>query len=247
MRIGKYQFKPRLIPTILVLVLLPVLLRLGFWQLARANEKRAIIAEQHAKLALPPKVIDRPLRDTANLQFHRLQVTGTFLVKYQVYIDNKIHQNKVGYDIVTPMRIGSSEQYVLVDRGWVPMGASRAELPQIDTPKQEVSIVGIAKYNTKDVVSFGDGNRSNQGWPAVVRWVDIKAISKETKLNLLPFMLLLDPQSQYGYVREWKFINMPPEKHVSYAVQWFAMAFALVVIYLVVNLKRISKTEKDDE
>jgi surfeit locus 1 family protein len=247
MRIGIYQFRPRLIPTILFLVLLPVLLRLGFWQIARAQEKREIIAAQNAKLALPPKVIDQPLVDVGNLQYHRLQVKGTFVAKYQVYIDNKIHQNQVGYDVVTPMRIGNSQQYVLVDRGWIPMGASRSELPMITTPKQDVSIVGIAKYNTKDVVSFGDANRSNTGWPAVVRWVNIKAIASETKLDLLPFMLLLDPQSQYGYVREWKFINMPPEKHISYAVQWFAMAFVLVVIYLVVNLKRISKTEKHDE
>lgn len=247
MRIGKYQFKPRLIPTILFLVLLPVLIRLGYWQLERANEKRVIIAEQNAKLAMSPKIIDQRLVDTGNLQFHRLQITGTFLNKYQVFIDNKIHQNKAGYEVVTPMRIGHSQQYVLVDRGWVPMGTSRSTLPSIETPMQEVTILGIAKYHTKDVVSFGDANRSNKGWPAVVRWVDIKALAKETKLDLLPFMLLLDPHAQFGYVREWKFINMPPEKHVSYAVQWFAMAAALVVIYLVVNLKRISKTEKQDE
>jgi len=246
MRIGKFQFKPRLVPSIMFLVLLPVLVRLGFWQLARADEKRAIIATQNAKLALPPKVIDQPLSDAGNLQFHHLLVKGTFDTRYLVYIDNKIQQNKVGYEIVIPMRIGNSQQYVLVDRGWIPMGTSRSVLPAVDTPTQEDSVLGIAKYNTKDVVSFGDANRSNKGWPAVVRWVDIKALEKETKLNLLPFMLLLDPQAQYGYVRDWKFINMPPEKHISYAVQWFTMAFALVVIYLVVNLKRLSKTEKHD-
>jgi surfeit locus 1 family protein len=120
-------------------------------------------------------------------------------------------------------------------------------LPKVQTPQHEVSVVGIAKYHTRDVASFGVGNRSNTGWPALVRWVDIKAIAKQTKLDLLPFMLLLDPKSQYGYVREWKFINMPPAKHIAYAVQWFAMALALVVIYLVVNLKRTVNTEKHDD
>ncbi|MEJ2361814.1 MAG: SURF1 family protein [Gammaproteobacteria bacterium] len=247
MRIGNYQFRPRLIPTIMVLILLPILLRLGFWQISRANEKRAIIAEEHAKMALPPRLIDRPLADAQGLRFHRLQIDGKFFDKYQIFIDNKIHQDRVGYDVVTPMQIGSSNQYVLVNRGWVPMGRTRADLPVIKTPKTDISIVGIAKYHTKDVVSFGDGNRSNKGWPAVVRWVDIKAIAKETKLDLVPFMLLLDPKSPYGYVRHWKFINMPPAKHMSYAVQWFAMAAALVIIYLVVNLKHMSKTEKDDD
>lgn len=196
---------------------------------------------------MPAKVIDSTLDDAGNLQFHRLEIHGTFVSAYQVFIDNKVRQDKVGYDVVTPMRIRNSQQYVLVNRGWVPMGVSRSDLPVIDTPQQEVTIVGIAKYHTRDVVSFGDANRSNRGWPAVVRWVDIKAIAKETKLDLLPFMVLLDPQAQYGYVREWKFINMPPEKHISYAVQWFAMAAALILIYLVVNIKRIGKTEKYDE
>lgn len=244
MRIGKYQFKPRLIPSIAVLILLPVLIKLGFWQLARANQKRVIIAQLNAKMALPPRLIDHPLANSEGLQFQHLQVRGSFLTKYQIFIDNKIHQDRVGYDVVTPMRVASSRQYILVDRGWVPRGESRAVLPKIDTPQQEVSIVGIVKYHTRDVASFGVGNRSNSGWPAIVRWVDIKAITKETKLDFLPFMLLLDPKSHYGYVREWKFINMPPAKHISYAVQWFAMAIALLVIYLVVNLKRLGKTEK---
>lgn len=246
MRIGKYQFRPRLIPSIAVLILLPVLVRLGFWQLARANEKRTIIAEQKAKMALPPRLIDHLMANTEGLQFHHLRVRGHFDTKYQIFIDNKIHQDKVGYDVVTPLRIANSQQYVLVNRGWVPMIKSRV-LPKVQTPQHEVSVEGIAKYHTRDVASFGVGNRSNTGWPALVRWVDIKTIAKQTKLDLLPFMLLLDQKSQYGYVREWKFINMPPAKHIAYAVQWFAMALALVVIYLVVNLKRSVNNEKHDD
>ena len=247
MRIGNYQFKPRLLPTLLFLVLLPVLLRLGFWQLARADQKRAIIAEQNAKLAMPPKIIDKQLTDPENLEYRRLEISGKFIDKYQIFIDNKVHQGEAGYDVVTPLQIKDSQQYVLVNRGWVPQGTSRAVLPAIHTPGQQVSIVGIAKYNPKDVVSFGAGNRSNQGWPALVRWIDIQEIHSEMKLDLLPFLLLLDPESKYGFVREWKFVNMPPEKHVSYAVQWFAMAMVLLIIYLVVNTKRINRVETRDE
>lgn len=198
-------------------------------------------------MALPPKVVTTVMTKTDGLRFRRLQITGKFIDKYQIYIDNKIHQDRVGYYVVTPMQIGHSDQYVLVNRGWVPMGKTRADLPKINTPGNTVTITGIAKYHTKDVVSFGEGNRSNKGWPAVVRWVDIKAVSRETKLNFVPFLLLLDPESHYGFVRHWKFINMPPAKHMSYAVQWFAMALVLVLIYLIVNLKHVSKTENEDD
>jgi surfeit locus 1 family protein len=247
MRIGNYQFKPRLVPSLLVLLLLPLLIRLGFWQLARADEKRQIIATQNAKLAMPPMLINNKMTKTQHLEFRRLQVQGSFLTKYQIFIDNKVHDEQTGYDVVTPLRINNSDQYVLVNRGWVPSTGSRAVLPTVDTPAQEVNLIGIARYHTKDVMSFGVANRSNQGWPAVVRWVDIKALRAQTKLNLLPFMLLLDPKSQYGFVRKWEFVNMPPEKHISYAVQWFTMAAVLLIIYLVVNLKRINKTEIRDD
>ena len=243
MRIGKYQFKPRLIPTLVTILLFPLLLRLGFWQLARADQKRVILANQHAKMDLPPLPINQRVGANEDYEYRHLQVSGKFLVKYQIFIDNKVHEGQAGYDVVTPLQIKQTNQVVLVDRGWVPLCESRATLPHIDTPDREVTLTGIADYHTKDVVSFGAGNRSNQGWPAVVRWVDIPAIHAETKLELLPFMLLLDPKANYGFVRKWQFINMPPEKHVSYAVQWFAMAAALLVIYFVVNAKRIRESE----
>lgn len=239
MRIGNYQFRPRLITTVLVLLLLPVLIGLGFWQLARADQKRAIIAAQNAKHAMPPKRINDKDAESEDLEFRRLQVTGTFLTKYQIYIDNKTHESEVGYDVVTPLQIENSKHVVLINRGWVALGVSRQTLPRIETPRAMVTLTGMAKYHLRDVVSFGFGNRSNQGWPAVMRWIDIKSLKSETKLELLPYMLLLDPGAPDGFVREWKFINMPPEKHISYAVQWFAMATALAVIYLIVNLKRI--------
>jgi surfeit locus 1 family protein len=33
-------------------------------------------------------------------------------------------------------------------------------------------------------------------------------------------------------------MHMPPEKHLSYSVQWFALALAVVIVYLVVNIKK---------
>jgi surfeit locus 1 family protein len=247
MRIGKYQFRANLIPTVMVLILIPVLMRLGFWQLDRAQQKRAIIASQNATLALPPRQIHGKPADSADLEFHRLRISGVFLDRYQIFIDNKIHQGQAGYDVVTPLRIDGSDDYVLVNRGWVPLGTSRAKLPSIKTPAQPVTVIGIAKYKTRDVAAFSEANRSNTGWPAIVRWIDIGQLHEETKLDLLPFMLLLDPKSGYGFVRDWHFVNMPPEKHLSYAVQWFALALALLVIYLVVNTKRLDRNETRDE
>lgn len=247
MRIGNFKFSPRWQPTLLVILLLPVLLGLGVWQLIRTDQKKAIIAAEDASLAKSPLIIANKFEATENLQFRRLQITGQFDTTHLIYIDNKVQQGQVGYDVVMPLRIHGTQQFVLVNRGWVPLGASRAEFPAIATPDTEITIVGIAKYDPKDVVAMGKGNRSNEGWPALVRWIDISQLQQELKVELVPFLLLLDPSSPYGFVREWKFVSMPPEKHMSYAVQWFALAMALFIIYIVVNTRRINKNGTKDE
>jgi surfeit locus 1 family protein len=239
MRIGKYRFKPTLVPTLLVALLLPVLISLGIWQLNRAEEKREILQNQQDNLRKPVIVIEADIPPLAQLPNRRLAVRGKFETHYQILIDNKVERGTAGYEVVTPLRIAGTTRYVLVNRGWIPLGESRAILPQFDTTNEEVRLSGLARFETKDVM--GSQTRFDDKWPAVVRWLDIEALRKETGLDLLPFVLLLDEKAEHGFVRNWKFINAPPEKSTSYAVQWFTLALALLIIYIVVNTKKIGK------
>lgn len=245
MRIGNYQFKPALVPSLLVLLLLPVLISLGIWQLNRAEEKREILQNQQDNLRKPVIVLDADMPPLAELPDRRLEVRGKFEPRYQILIDNKVEQGKAGYQVVTPLRIAGTAQYVLVNRGWIPLGESRAVLPQIDTTDEAVSLTGLARFETRDVM--GSETRFDDTWPAIVRWLDIESLRKETGLDLLPFVLLLDEGSGHGFVRNWKFVNASPEKSTSYAVQWFTLALALLIIYIVVNSKKTGKTDSDNE
>lgn len=245
MRIGNYLFKPALVPSLLVLLLLPVLISLGIWQLNRAEEKREILQNQQDNLRKPAIVLDADMPPLAQLPNRRLEVRGKFELRYQILIDNKVEQGKAGYEVVTPLRIAGTTQYVLVNRGWIPLGESRAVLPRFDTPDEAVSLSGLARFETQDVM--GSETRFDDTWPAVVRWLDIAALRKETGLDLLPFVLLLDEEAGYGFMRNWKFVNASPEKSTSYAVQWFTLALALLIIYIAVNSKKIGKTDSDNE
>jgi surfeit locus 1 family protein len=241
MRIGKYQFSPGLIVTLVTLVLLAILIRLGIWQLDRAEEKRQILATQQAKMAQPVIELTTDIDETDELAFRRIEVSGNFDTRYQLFVDNKIHLGKPGYFVVTPLKLAQNDTYVLVNRGWVPMNPDRKILPNIDTPKGMVTITGLIKTDPKDVADLGSANRSNQGWPAVVRYVDLQQFQQETGLNIQPFLFLLDKNEGHGFVREWKFVNLPPEKSTSYAVTWFSLATLLLIIYLVVNIKKVGK------
>ena len=245
MQIGNKTFKPGLIPTIVFLLILPVLLRLGFWQLDRAEEKRELIELFKQQNELGPLFIKDKIKFDEKLNYRTAKVAGNYNMDKQIFIDNKVYQGKTGVHVMTPFKLKNSEYSILVNRGWVSMVIDRSSLPEIKTPSNTLTLSGKIKILGKKPFMVGEKFQSNQGWPALTQWINIADIEKKSGLKLLPYIFLLDEKEQSGYVRNWKPVVMQPEKSTSYAVQWFALALALSIIYIVVNLKE-SKSELED-
>jgi len=242
MQIGNKTFKPGLIPTIVTLLILPVLLRLGFWQLDRKKEKRGLIELFKQQNESGPLFIKDTIKLDKKLNYRTAQVAGKYNSGKQIFIDNKIYQGKTGVYVMTPFKLKDSEYSILVNRGWVPMGIDRLTLPKIKTTTDTLTLSGKIKTLGKKPFMVGDQFQSNEGWPALMQWVSLTDIENKSGLKLLPYIFLLDEKEQSGYIRNWKPVVMQPEKSTSYAVQWFALALALTIIYIVVNLKN-SKSE----
>lgn len=242
MQIGNKIFKPNLIPTIVYLLVLPVLLRLGFWQLDRAEEKRQFIEVFQQQNELAPLRIKSFIKLDTVLNYREAKVSGQYNSEKQIFIDNKIYQGKTGVHVVTPFKLDGSEYSILVNRGWVPMVIDRSSLPKVETPVSSLKLNGKIKIIGEQPFIVGERFQSNEGWPALVQWVNFEDIEKKSGLKLLPYMFLLDEKEQNGYLRNWKPTFMQPEKSTSYAVQWFSLALALSIIYIVVNLKKIKES-----
>ena len=60
-------------------------------------------------------------------------------------------------------------------------------------------------------------------------------------VKLWPYILLQEPEQNSKLIRDWKIVVSPPEKNISYAVQWFSLALALIIIFIVVNAKKIKR------
>ncbi len=238
MQIGNKTFKPGLIPTIVFLLVLPVLLRLGFWQLDRAEEKRQLIELFKQQNEAGPLHINGNIELTEAQNYRNATVEGNFDKSKQIFIDNKIHQGNTGVYVVTPFKIKNSDYHLLVNRGWVAMNIDRKSLPQVKTDANITRLSGKLKIVSKNF-TVGGKYQSNEGWPALVQWINFKDIEEKSGLKILPYMFLLDEKEKGRYIREWKPVVMQPEKSISYAVQWFSLALALVIIYIVVNLKAV--------
>jgi surfeit locus 1 family protein len=229
-------FAPTLAGTLATIVMVPLLSSLGVWQLHRAQEKRGL-----AQLAALGERTVVPLTAATLPQLNRYQhvkVQGRYDGTRQVLLDNMpSHTGAPGYRVLTPLILADAH-VVLIDRGWVPLGRSRADLPAIDLPHDTapMTIAGMLDRLPQPGLRLG-APQDETGWPQVLSFPRYEDVRRMYGPMLLQGIVLLDRGERFGFEREWLHAGFSPERHVGYAVQWFGLAFTVLVIYVVVNLK----------
>lgn len=239
MRIGSLDFSPGLWPTLITVLLLGLLLSLGFWQLDRANQKREILSEYEAG---PDSTVFQLEATSGAVDTERYQfavATGVYDNAHQFLLDNRTRSGYVGYEVLTPFVIRGSGVAVLVNRGWVPLTGDRSAVPDIGVGEEIRTVTGRIKQPSRSFMLGEDDARV--GWPYRIQAIDTARLSKEVGYSLLPLVLLLDSREVDGFDRDWRLFSFGPERNVGYAVQWFGLAMALLIIYLVVNTRKLGK------
>jgi surfeit locus 1 family protein len=142
-------------------------------------------------------------------------------------LDNRQMHDRVGFYVVTPLRLPSGKA-ILVYRGWVPRNfIDRTALPQLPLPTGAVSVKGR--------IAPAPGKLYEPGAPqqtTIRQNLDIALFSAETKLPILPVVLMQSGDDADGLQRDWPVINTGVEKHYGYAAQWFAMAALIASLYI---------------
>jgi len=219
-------------------VLLAVLVSLGRWQLQRADQKRALF-DAFARGADTTRLID--LKTPPVPRYQHVEARGSYDGSRQVLIDNMPSASgRAGYFVVTPFALAGGG-WLLVNRGWVPLGASRAAPPAVDVAGGARRIVGRADHLPTAGLRMGQPSALRPPFPVVANFpsrTDIEQLMRETSWASAVELVLLDPDQPDGYERQWQPPGVPPLRHTAYAVQWFALALALGVIYLVTNVRR---------
>jgi surfeit locus 1 family protein len=247
MRIANRPFKPTLVGSLATLVLLTLLINLGFWQLRRAEEKRTII-EQFSGGAVTTEVLSASNVSELPLLQH-VTIDGRFDTAQQVLLDNMPASKdasgfgKPGYRVLTPLR--SDRQIVLVDRGWVPLGQTRDQLPDVQVEDRLRTVHGRLADLPRAGIRL-QGAPERESWPRVLNYPTLQELQALYGTTLLPRIVLLDESEPDGFRRDWSarysVTEFGPERHIGYAVQWFGLAFALLVIYIVVGFKQAAAT-----
>jgi surfeit locus 1 family protein len=202
---------------------------LGAWQLDRGRQRDALQAAIDARERLPalPQV---SLLDPQPAQFvHRaIVLRGEWDPAHTVFLDNRQMRGVPGFYVVTPLKLQGSPRAVLVQRGWVPRNFDRREqLPSVPAPPGGVELQGRIAPPPARLYEF-HGTESGP----IRQNLDIAAFRAETRLDLVDVSVVQTaPAASEGLLRDWPRPGSGSERNYGYAVQWWAMSAAIVILY----------------
>jgi surfeit locus 1 family protein len=223
------------ITTLVFLVFLLLFVSAGIWQLGRAGQKydlKATFSAGSVVNTVPALVSDE---DAAEYRYRRFELWGNYDPDHQILLDSIVAGGRTGYQVLTPFHTGG--RTVLVNRGWVPADADRRILPTVDVSDKSRTIV--ARLNSLPVPGMHLGNPEfpNGPWPRRMLYPTRDEIAIALDSELLNYQLLLDAKQEDGYLRDWKAVEIGPERHYGYAFQWFAFALLALFFYVLLNFR----------
>lgn len=223
--------------TLLTLLVVPVCISLGVWQLQRADEKAQIATIYAERAEMPAMRLDgvETYTDKTNLPvLLQGQFTGTHLL-----LENQWRNKKLGVEVLSLFETIEGQQ-VLINRGWL-ANKDRSIIPAFSTPTGLQQIHTTIYQPSKAPYSLGKLMLNPALATQRLMYLDVEQIAAALGIELYPLTLRLTATNSAGFDTNWPEINVKPETHTGYAVQWFlfaAIAF-LVFIFANSNLGRI--------
>ena len=231
---GGGRFRPGLWPSAIAAPTFIVLLGLGTWQVQRLEWKGDLIAARGAALSAPP--IELPLADAelAGFDHRRVTLSGRFLHDSEFYLVPRVFQGSVGVHIVTPFERAEGP-IVLIDRGWVPESARAPGARAAGQATGIVTVEGVARITSPHNVFTPRNDAVGNQW----FWIDIPAMAKHAAITLQPVFVEAGPAANAGGLPLGGQTRIKLRNdHLGYAITWYALAAALVAIYVIYHLRR---------
>lgn len=228
-----------------------LLINLGFWQLGRAAEKRALQREMLARQELPALALEQvlprtgPLSEAQAVEVENLRVSvsgrywneGSFLVAFQFF------QGAPGFELVTPFLVDGTEETLLVSRGWIAPGPGDDGMPFIVPVNGEQTLTG--QLHVPPVVA-GITQVEGEAWPLRLRRMDLARAAEVLDRPVLPWVLRLSADSAGVHARHWPAVTVSTRSNIQYALQWFGMALVVLVVTLALSTNIFTLLRKSE-
>lgn len=241
MRFGNFVFRPGLWPTLAGLFFFGLTLWLGNWQLSRAEYKQELQARYDRMQQDGVVQIGAATVAKEDLLYRTVEVRGSFVPGQDIFIDNRVYKTLAGYHVLSPFLIEGTAQHVLVNRGWVEVvNGSRESLPVVKRVDGVLTLQGIAVDTKSRYLEFKGAEPQGKLWQNL----DFERYQQQFGKTLQPILVEQTSDTGDGLVRDWPRPDTGVGTHISYAIQWFGLAAAIVVLWLALNVKRESAQEE---
>ena len=217
------NFKSKIL--IFAIIFVPITISLGLWQIERANEKKVIISNYDKLLVSTPIALqkEQPLEN-----WQPIETVGAYQ-DLVIYEDNAINSSKAGFKVYHLFQNGDGT-FIFVHRGFIERNLIKNNLPRIDTPDGKKNIKGTTLFKQKNtfVKNIEESDiRIIQEFNTSVL-IERFPILKDRYLH--PFLFNLDVRDADKFQPIEKPVNMTATKHIGYAIQWFGLCAALIIL-----------------
>lgn len=262
-RLGQWTFSPGWASSLSTVILLPLLVYLGFWQLGRFQEKNQMQTELEYRIlestisfgsfpeiksltdreSNPSNEINRKEVFLKQFRYRTLQMEGQFLNDRQLLLDNQISEGKLGYRVLTPFQPKDSKKIILIDRGFIPLGKNREDIPPITITNEVISLKGFITQPSHGLKLKRADSLEQIRWPLKVQYIDYERLLKDFSLDFYPFIVQIQSDSPLAYWVTLPTFKNSSHRHLGYAIQWFAMAIAVLIYYGIINGRRFKNAK----
>ena len=208
--------------------------RLALWQLDRASQKVSMQASLDARAAEPPLDATSLARHAADVPaqvYRRIRVTGQWLGEGTLFLDNRQMDAKVGFYVVTPLRLEGSTDVVLIQRGWVARNfGQRTVLPAVPSTPGTVAVEGVIAMAPSRLFEF-----SGAASGPIRQNLDPATYARESGLPLLPLVIVesATPANAGDTLeRHWPPPATGVQMHYGYVFQWSAIGVGIAFLYV---------------
>ena len=231
-------------PLLAAVLLTALFVAAGCWQVRRAHYKDAIQHQIVSLSSAPLMTVPTAPGEIHQLEFRRLKAIGIWDSDKTIFIDNKVREGVVGYEVLTPLQLEGSNLSILVNRGWIVAPRSRSELPEIPVTRGRVTLEGTARVPSNRFIELSDQGMVGRVWQNVT----LERFRDWSGLPLQPVLLYQVGGVPDGLAR----VTSAPEatglgadRHRGYAFMWFSLAALTVTITGILIFKHIGQHDPD--
>jgi len=246
---GELEIRFNWIIASFVLATFVALVRLGVWQMGRAQEKidlQLTYEEMGSDSAVPIEDVGMSglENDAKTIQNLHITMTGEFLNDRNLFMIYQTYEDSLGYEVVTPFKLESSDKIVFVSRGWVYASTYEEISGKVDPILGKRTVEGQIFVPTPKQAERTNGIEFNHPrWPLEIRWLNVLELDPLFEETIFPYEVRMDEEQEGLFIRHWPTVYVDTGKNYSYALQWWSMAIALLIVTFVLssNILQIMK------